>query len=299
MRIPRSRPGLSLAEIAIVIALLGVIGATIGSAMLHQQRFYGDARDLLQVREGVRDAMEVLSTDLRGASSSDTVRLMADSAVELFTGIGTSVVCRTIQSNSFALAEESPGNALSSFLLYPDTGDIALLYRDSADAAGSHWERHRIAAFAPSAAGSGCLLYGIEPAEGFVLTLQSPPNGEVKSGTPVRFVRRGRYSLYRSSDAEWYLGYRRCNALGPSLCGTIQPVSGPYRRYSSDRSKTGFLFEYFDARGERVTAGSPLGVARIDITSRAEGRRRRRIGHADGLIGASASGSVAIRNRQP
>lgn len=299
MSIPRSHPGMSLAEIAIVIALLGVIGATIGSAMLHQQRFYGDARDLLQAREGVRDAMEVLSMDLRGASSSDTVRLMADSAVELFTGIGTSVVCRTIQSNSFALAEESPGNALSSFLLYPDTGDIALLYRDSADAAGSHWERHRITAFAPSAAGSGCLLYGIEPAEGFVLTLQAPPNSEVRSGTPVRFVRRGRYSLYRSSDAEWYLGYRRCNALGPSLCGTIQPVSGPYRRYSSDRSKTGFLFEYFDARGERVTADSPLGVARIDITARAESRRRRRIGQPDDLLAASASGSVAIRNRQP
>ncbi len=297
MRTPTSRPGLSLAEIAIVIALLGVIGATIGSAMLHQQRFYRDARNLLEVREGVRDAMEVLSTDIRGSASSDSMRLMADSAIELFAGIGTSVVCRTVQSNVFALAEESRGNTLSSFLYYPDTGDIALLYRESPDTAGSHWERHRIASFAPSASAAGCLLYGIEPAEGFTLTLQSTPNSDVGRGTPVRFVRRGRYSLYRSADAEWYLGYRRCNATGPPQCGTIQPVSGPYRRYTSDRERTGFLFEYFDASGERVTGEAPLDVARIDITSRAEARHRRRIGEHDALIAASGASSIAIRNR--
>jgi hypothetical protein len=297
VNVPRCRPGLSLAEIAIVIALLGVIGATMGAAIVHQQRFYGDARDLIQVREGVRDAMEVLSTDIRGSSSADTVRLMADSAVEFFASIGTSVVCRTIVSNSFALAEESPGNTLSSFLLYPDTGDIALLYRDSADARSSQWERHRIAAFTPRLAGAGCLLYGMRPVEGFVLTLVTAPSSDVRPGTPVRFVRRGRYSLYRSSDAEWYLGYRRCNAVGPSLCGTIQPVSGPYRRYSADRSQTGFLFEYFGAQGERLTGDSPLSVARIDITSRAESRHRRRIGESEALNAASAAGSIAIRNR--
>jgi hypothetical protein len=295
----RGRRGLSLAEIAIVIALLGVIGATIGSAILHQQRFYGDARDLLEVRGGVRDAMEILSTDIRGSSSADTFRLMADSAVELFANVGTSVVCRTILSNSFALAEESPGNTLSSFLLYPDTGDIAILYRDTADSAGSHWERRRIAAFTASASGAGCLLYGMEPAEGFVLTLQSPPSGDVRPGTPVRFVRRGRYSFYRSSDGGWYLGYRRCNAAGSSLCGTIQPVSGPYRSYSAAGGQTGFLFEYFGAQGERVGDDSPLSVARIDITSRSKSRHRRRIGTAESPIADSAATSIAIRNRYP
>lgn len=297
MRIRRARPGLSLVEVVVVITLLGLIGGAVGSTLLHQQRFAGDTADLLDARNGVRDAIEVVSTDIRGSSSSDTIHLMADSAIELFTGIGTSVVCRTASSNTFALAEESPGNTLSSFLLYPDTGDIALLYRHSADAAGSHWERSRIAAFAPSAGEAGCLLYGMEPAEGFMLTLREAPNSDVRPGTPVRFVRRGRYSLYRSSDADWYLGYRRCNAIGPSKCGTIQPVSGPYRRYSSDGSQTGFLFEYFDARGERVTGDSPLAVARIDVRSRAEGRQRRRIGATKGLIAASAASSIAIRNR--
>ena len=297
MNIKASQLGVSLSEVVAVVALLGVIGGAVASALLHQQRFAGDTAELISARYGARDAMEVLSTDIRGSSSSDTIRLMADSAIELFAGIGTSVVCRNASSNTFALAEESPGNTLSSFLLYPDTGDIALLYRESADAAGSHWERNRIAAFTPSAANTGCLLYGMEPAEGFMLTLREAPRSDVKPGTPVRFVRRGRYSLYRSSDAEWYLGYRRCNAVGPPECGTIQPVSGPYRRYRSDASETGFLFEYFDALGQRVTGDSPLAVARVDLKSRAESRQRRRIGATQTPIAASAAISIAIRNR--
>lgn len=299
MRVMRCRRGLSLAEVAVVITLLGLIGAAIGSALLHQQRFHSGASELLDVREGVRDAMEVLSTDIRGSSSADTVRLMADSAIELFASIGSSVVCRTVSSNAIALAEESPGgNTLSSFLLHPDTGDLALLYRDSVDASGSRWERHPIAAFAARSGVSGCLLEGIDPVEGFVLTVQSAPSRPVRRGAPVRFVRRGRYSVYRSSDGEWYLGYRRCNALGPSSCGAIQPVSGPYRRYSSDRVETGLLFEYFDARGERITGvDSPLSVARIDITARAERPQPLKIGNGEKSIADSATTSIAIRNR--
>lgn len=301
MRFPRLRSGLSLAELTVVIALLGLIGAAVASALLHQQRFHDDASGLLHAREGVRDAMEVLSTDIRGSSAADTIRLMADSAIELFTGIGTSVVCRAVSSSAFVLAEESAGgNTLSSFLVEPDTGDIVLLYMDTADAAGtgSHWDGHRIAAFTATGTSPGCLLDDTNPREGFALTLQSPADRRVRRGGPVRFVRRGRYSLYRSSDNEWYLGYRRCNAIGPSVCGAIQPVSGPYRRYSSDGLKTGFLFEYFDAFGEVVTdAGSPLSVARIDITARAERMRARRFGSAGRSIGDSAFTSIAIRNR--
>jgi len=37
-----------------------------------------------------------IPTDIRGLSSADTVRLMADSAIELFASIGSSVVCQTV-----------------------------------------------------------------------------------------------------------------------------------------------------------------------------------------------------------
>lgn len=298
MRIRRSR-GLSLVEVVVVIALVGLIGAAVVSALVHQQRFAGDSADLLDARSGARDAIEVVTTDIRGSSRADTIRLMADSAIELFASIGISVVCRATAAASFALAEETArGNALSSFLVQPDTGDLALIYSDSVDASGSHWRRHRIADFTSRPAAAGCLPAGTGANEGFALTLHSPPGVPVARGAPVRFVRRARYSLYRSSDRDWYFGYRRCNALGPSVCGAIQPVSGPYRAYSADSAETGLLFSYFDARGNGVhDPASSLSVVRTDVTARAHRRKRRLLRSSPGDVPPFASRSIAIRNR--
>jgi prepilin-type N-terminal cleavage/methylation domain-containing protein len=295
----RPRRGLGLIELVAVIAILGLVAGMMGSTIVSQQRFHRHAATVLGARQGVRDAMEVLSTDIRGASIDDTVRVMADSALELFAGIGISVACRTLSGNSISLASESPtGSTLTSFLLNPDTGDIALIYRkDSIDADAGLWERHRIDAVTTKAGGRGCLGEDIDPAEGFVLTVRSPLGRIVERGTPVRFVRRGRYSLYRSSDSRWYLGYRRCNAIGASACGAIQPISGPYRRYNANKAETGFLFEYYDSGGDLLTsAASPLSIARVDITARADSDRPREES-SGGVPPEFASTSIAIRNR--
>lgn len=292
-----TRPGWSLVEVVIVVALLGLIGAAVASVLLHQQRFAGDTADLLDARNGVRDAIEVMSADIRGSSPADTIRLMADSAVEFFASVGTSIVCRASSPTTLVLAGESAdGNTLTSLLVQPDTGDLALTYSGNTDSSGRRWRRHRIAAFAPRPAIASCLPGSDSPDEGFAVTLQAPP-GPVEQGTPIRFVRRGRYSLYRSSDREWYLGYRRCNALGASVCAAIQPVSGPYRPYSADSGKTGLLFAYFDAGGDRVGSGSALSVVRADITARAPPGKRRLIGHSAVPVPLFARRSVAIRSR--
>src|ERR1700693_2402186 len=101
-RLNRERRGLSLAELVVVIALAGLVGGTIVATITRQQRFYRGASELLDVREGVRDAMEGLSTDLRGMSVADTARLAADSAIEFFATIGGSVVCK-IGANDIGL----------------------------------------------------------------------------------------------------------------------------------------------------------------------------------------------------
>ncbi|HEX9218918.1 MAG TPA: hypothetical protein VF858_00385, partial [Gemmatimonadaceae bacterium] len=126
----------------------------------------------------------------------------------------------------------------------------------------------------------------------------TPLSSDLGPGVPIRFVRRGRYSLYRASDGDWYLGYRRCNALGPSVCGAIQPLSGPYRGYSSNRDATGLLFEYFDSQGERLSAGSPgLELARVDITARAQSRHQVLVEQRAVIPADSGAVSIAIRNR--
>ena len=132
----------------------------------------------------------------------------------------------------------------------------------------------------------------------FAVVLSTSLSDHVHRGAPVRFIRRGRYSLYRSSDGSWYLGYRRCNAMGPSVCGAIQPLSGPYRAYSSNPRSTGLLFEFFDGSGAHLPPGSSsLPLARVDITARSESRQRIAIEGRSWMPADSATVSIAVRNR--
>ena len=301
----RARAAFTLIELAVVLAIAAVSGAAMGMLLLRQQRFYRGASELLHAREGVRDALEVLAGDIRGIATSDTVRLLADSAIEGYTTIGSSVVCQTSSAVQVGLPPATPsGNTFTSFVTEPDTGDLALIYRVAAD--GGSWERHRIGGFSSRAVTGVCPESspfsrddgGVSP--GFELTLSAPLSPEIHPGSPVRFVRRGRYSLYRAADGEWYLGYRRCNAIGPSTCGAIQPLSGPYRSYSRDPAVTGLLFEYFDAQGTRLDeSSSPLRLGRVDITARAESNQRLSIEGRGFRPADSATISIAVRNRLP
>jgi len=303
-----TRVGFTLIELAVVLVILGVVGSAIGVTLLRQQRFYRGATELLYAREGVRDALELLSTDIRGLSPADTARLLADSAIELYANIGSSVACQ-ITGTEIGLpgAIAAPGNTLTAFVTEPDTGDLALFYRDSIEA-GSQWERHRITAFGARALAAACPVSSgfTRPedagggAKGFVVMLSTSLSSHVARGAPMRFIRRGRYSLYRASDGSSYLGYRRCNAIGPSECGAIQPLSGPYRAYSQHPEATGLLLEYFDAHGVRLATGSsPLALARVDITARAESRQRLSVEGHNSTPADAATVAIAIRNRLP
>ena len=300
------RAGFTLIELAVVLAMLGVIGGATGMLLLRQQRFYRGAGELLYAREGVRDAIDVLATDIRGLAVADTARLLADSAMEMFTSIGASVLCQLTSVTEAGLAPAArTGNSLASFTTQPDTGDLALFYV-AANTDTISWERHRIASYGARSLATSCPLTSgfTRPAdlaaglEGYGLTLETPLSANVRAGAPVRFIRRGRYSLYRAADGEWYLGYRRCNALGASACGAIQPLSGPYRSYSRDRNATGLLFEYFDEHGTALApSSSPLDLARVDLTVRAESRQHLMIEGRGSTPGDSAKASIAIRNR--
>lgn len=298
------RRGFTIIELTIVIAILGVVGSAIALTLIRQQRFYRGATELLYAREGVRDAMEILSTDIRGMSTADTATMLADSAIELFANIGSSVICQIAGLEIGLPRAVSPrGNTLSAFLTQPDTGDLALFFRDSMEA-GSQWERHRIAGFssrslaAACPASSGYAQADAVSATGFLINLSTPLSSHVGRGAPVRFVRHGRYSLYRAGDGDWYLGYRRCNAIGPSVCGAIQPLSGPYKAYSGNAGLTGLLFEYFDVLGARLGAGSS-SLARIDISARSASHQRLMVEDHTWVPSDSATVSVAVRNRRP
>lgn len=304
-----ARRGITLVELVVVLVLISLVGTTIGLTLVRQQRFYRGTTELLHAREGVRDAMELLSTDIRGMAVADTVRLLADSAIEFFANVGSSIVCQRLGSTAVGLpaASSGRGNVLTALTTVPDTGDIAVFHRDSIDA-GSEWERHRISSFGPRSLAVTCPASSEFARDtevnagstGFLLDLSAPLSAHIRVGAPVRFLRRGRYSLYQGSDGDWYLGYRRCNAVSASTCGPIQPLSGPYREHSADPRRTGLLFQYFDRSGRGLTPDeSPLGLARIDITARAESRQRIDVEGRVSIPSDSATMAIAIRNRSP
>jgi len=311
VRLARARRGFTLLELIVATALAALVGSTLMMTLRRQERFYSSATEVMQVRAQLRDAADVLAADIRSAAVARYgLPLMTDSAMELFTTIGSSVVCTVPAGKILFLPPPrlASGTVLTSLLATPDTGDLALIYAMPAGEPDSgRWVESRIAAFATRSVSSSCpaptgFTSGADAVgqAGYAVTLASPPPSSVRKGSPVRFLRRARYSLYRSSDGQWYLGFRRCNAVGPSVCGTIQPVSGPYLPYERQGgNSSGLAFRYFDsAGGEVVDALLSPAISRIDVVLRGETARAVSLaGDARLRYRDSAIVSVSPRNR--
>lgn len=303
----KPRAGFSVAELLVAIALLGIVGGAIHDALRRQQQLFSSIATLIAARSDVRDAAEVLATDLLSASRLDTIRVASDSAVEFLSGIGVSITCDSAPEHAIRLPPEklASGLRLTSLLAVPDTNDLVLIYNDdsTATAGQPRWDRHAIESVAVHAAGTACpattgfTSVADEAAPALVITVRTPASSGIRKGAPVRIVRRGRYSLYRSSDARWYLGHRRCTPLGPSSCGAIQPLSGPYAGYAG--AESGLSIAYFGATGEPLVsgdAGPRTALIQITVRSLLSTSHLRGRGwsaqHVD-----SATASVALRNR--
>lgn len=270
------RTGFTLAELVIALGMLGLLLTLLLSTLAAHQKVFRNYREKILVSEQLRDGQLSLLTDVRGAAvRADTLRLLTDSALEFFATIGSSVVCTSSSQNvSLVPSGLASGLLLSSFPVPPDTGDLLAGYAKPDSISGvRRWIRFRISAVTTSPAATACpattgftsstdaqkLSYGI--------TLTTSPAG-LAAGSPVRLLRRARYSLYRSSEGDWFLGYKRCNAIAPG-CSTIQPVSGPYLPYSSSNGG-GLRFRYLDSLGAVVPSTRPLDVAAVEIAIRGE-----------------------------
>lgn len=306
------REGFTLVEVIIALALAGVAVSFMIGTLVRQQRFYSSAAAILDTRAQLRDAADVLTTDIRGAATGLLgLPAMHDSAIEMYSTIATSIACTVQSAATIGLAPLSmeSGSTLTSMLAQPDTGDLALVFTFPPGRPDSgSWEALRVASFQPRTVASSCpsstgfTTYADEAsaAGGFTVSLVVPPATPVSRGAPIHFVRRARYSLYRSSDNKWYLGYRRCAVAGVSACAAIQPVSGPYGKYSSSGA-SGLSFRYFDVSGTQLgsTANSHL-VARVDVVLRGKSSRSANLaGDSRSTYTDSVVVSVSPRNRSP
>ncbi|MCR4339930.1 MAG: type II secretion system GspH family protein [Gemmatimonadaceae bacterium] len=305
----KARRGFTLLELIVAIAVLSVVGGAICEGLRRQQQVFRSIALMIAARSDVRDAGEVLATDILSASPIDTLPVTSDSAVEFSSTIGVTISCDSAPGYTIRIPPErlASGLQLTALLATPDSNDLVLIFNDdSAATAGQpRWERHTIASVSSQGASTACpsstgfTSAGDGAAATSVIALRTAASGGILRGAPIRIVRRGRYSLYRSSDSRWYLGQRRCDPLGPSSCRPIQPVSGPYAGYSP-AGGSGVSFEYFDAAGTALTswdAGSR--VARIGVVVRGRSQVLPRFGRSStGNYADSSATSVALRNRE-
>lgn len=301
--------GFSLPEVLIAVAVAGIAASFMIGTLVRQQRFYGSASAILETRAHLRDAADVLATDIRGAAVGLLgLPVMRDSAIEMFTTIVASVVCeRSSPSISIPPASRESGNTLTSVLALPDSDDLAVVFTFPPGRPDSgQWETLRVASFVQRSVTSACpeatgFTSAGDVAAGansFVVTFVSAPLHPFSTGAPIHFVRRARYSLYRSSDTKWYLGYRRCGVDAVSICGAIQPVSGPYSNYSSAEG-SGLSFRYHDEDGSEILPGGDSRlVSRVDITLRGKSARAGDLaGDTRAIYRDSVVVSVSPRNR--
>ena len=262
-----TRRGISLVELVVSMAVLGLVLSLVGRTLVGQQRLYGDLHLREMRTRAMQQGTQILAAEVESlaADDGDVVSGQAtDSAVEFHALIGSAVTC-DLHGSTVRLPPAVDGNApgFAAFVATPDVGDRLLAF--DGESGAEQWRAWAIVAV--QRGGAPCTWAGSQ--EGFTLTLDSVVTGG--PFTAVRITRRTRYSLYRGGDQEWYLGMRDWNS-GAGHFNSIQPVSGPFLAYHAPPASSGLRFSYADSNG--VALGTPVAngasVRRVDVVVRVQ-----------------------------
>jgi prepilin-type N-terminal cleavage/methylation domain-containing protein len=302
---PGARPGFTLVEFLMVIVVLAVIMTMTATAFRKQQRFVTKTTSLAGVRAQMRQASSVLPAEFRATSSvGGDIYAMTARTIDFRAASGGSMICRipVIGSTDFIIPPNGDlaRGRLTWWQRTPEAGDSVFIY-DEGPAVGSHddtWRRYEVTAVTPVTGINGCLI-----ASGYLVAADTARpsyrirlSGNVPASTPpgsaVRFFRRAIYQLYQTSDQQWYLGYADC--LRTIGCSSLEPVSGPFRPFSTASGTSGLSFSYLDSLGATTTV--PARVARVEIfLSGKTGIANQPVGLEESVD--SLSLTVALRNR--
>jgi prepilin-type N-terminal cleavage/methylation domain-containing protein len=303
----RGRAGFTLVEMMTVLVLLGIVVGSIVQVIAGQQRFAGDAAQVMETRGNVRQIADILPSELRGVSASGgDIYALGDRFLEVRAPIGSTIVC-TIDVTRMIITVPplslSAQNGLTAWLSTPLQGDSLFVFDEgpTQTAADDAWQRVALTAAPLGAAAcpttTNLTRNATEAAAGFTLRLSAALSPTVTVGSVIRFFRRTRYELYQASDGNWYLGWYDCVST-PSRatpCSIIQPLLGPYLPYVAGGAG-GLKLAYFDSTGAATNV--PARVARIDVTVRARSLQRLRShGWRQGWYQDSLDMSIAVRNR--
>lgn len=278
----RSPHGVSLIELLIVLAILGVAASAFTRVTLRHQRAWHDlaARSLAEAQ--LREGTEILASALIGVSpplGDIYAGEMLPSSIAFRAPLGTSLLCDAPLAGTSTVdvvaVRLEPDDGATASQPGPELGDSLWLYDGgiALDAEDDRWRAHLVTAV--THARRAC---AVAPDTGEApvtrLSLSPAPSPSLSAHAPARAFRRSRYSLYNSADGAWYLGFSDCRPLARNpACAPMQPVSGPYLPAVPPGSirRGGLMLEYVD--GEGKPTDDVLRVGAIRIIARSNGSR--------------------------
>jgi prepilin-type N-terminal cleavage/methylation domain-containing protein len=288
--------GYSVLEMLVSLVIGAILIAGVGAIGFRQQRFQRDVVAIVERLEQLEQSGEMLPIAIRGISPVEgdiAAGGARDTSLEFRATIVTAVVCDS-GHGSLVLAPttiESPH--LASVLARPDLGDT--IWSFVGTATGPVWQPRTISTVIDSTvvcAPGGLSPWSVQaPRRSITVRIAAPL--PVGPGAAIRITRPWRYSIYKSSDGDWYFGAREWNSASMKF-NTIQPVSGPFRSAASH----GMQFRYFDSAASVIPSGATdtRAIALIQVTFRTDSVLSGRYAHAVGIVSQSIT-SIALRNR--
>lgn len=303
------RGGFTVVELLVSLAVLGIIGTAMTTLLARQQKVYGAASDVMEIRSQLTQGTTMLATDLRTLSThGGDILAMRDSSIDFRAVVGSSVACVVSVASPGQIVLPpvtlNSGVPLTSWLSPPAAGDVVAVFDEGANVNASdddRWREYAITSVTTATgscpASTGFTVAADAGQTAYTLGFAGALSPTVLPGAPLRFLRRASYTLYQSATdpSKWYLGYcsPTCSAAAP-----VQPVAGPFAPYAdpSTGGVSGMRLSYFDDAGNPTT--DRTAVARISILL--AGRTTGPIssgGFARKTFIDSLRVNVAIRNR--
>ena len=254
----QNRSGNTLVELIVALPVAAMIGVVAVALLLTTHKLARRLDSTTEIARELRQAGAVLVSEIRPLSADDVIA-WTDTSLDVRGLAGSGIVCATPAANIIELLPLNGSDALrTSWFAAPQSGDaVYTVAHDSAMVPrDGNWRASSLAAYSRPAS-SQCvanplMILGSSSTDNVIrLTLVAGLAMRPSLGSLVRITRRTRYSLYKASDALWYLGRKTHNGIAWT---TIQPVAGPLDK----PIQRGLLIQVRDVANNVLPSGSPL-----------------------------------------
>ena len=282
MRMSRSAPlhpdrrGFSLIELVVGLVLGVFVLSGVVQMMIVQGRGYRKQREVIDVRETLREAAALLAWDLRQSLVGESpIAAMGPGMVALRSQRGLGTICAKHPLLARYGVWKTGGNILAGI------DDSALVYQMGRD----QWTALKITAVGtPTAMGvTACAWPGARPPDVVVefAVGAKTDTSYIKVGAPFRSFRRAEYAEFQLNN-RWWLGRK----IGAAT--SYDQLTGPLVSPAN-----GLTFAYYDTLGAVTT--NPSAVASIAFTLQTESFKNTYVGATYVYQRDSLTTKVALR----